>query len=401
VLYVVTKSTNSSGSVFRQRLHVIDLTTGAEEPGAPLAIAASSPGNGDGGTSVSFNPQTANQRAGLALVGGSVYIAWGSHEDARPFYGWLIGYTYNGSSLTRTHVLNVVPNYGLGGIWMSGSAPAADSSNQLYVSTGNGVFDADSNSAPNNDYGDSFLKLSPSLSVVDYFTPSDQQSDESNNNDFGAGGAAVLGDLPAGSAVSHLAIAGGKDGYLYVFNRDSLGGFGDSNALQKIQAGQEGSLSTGNPGVIFSSIAFWNNTLYLAAAGEPLIAFQLNKSGTFSFAAAANAPRQYGFPGSTPSVSSSGSINGIVWAVDGSQYCTTASPGCGPAVLHAYDAADITDELWNSSMSSGDAAGYAIKFAVPTVANGKVYVGTRGNNRGGSSGSTSVAGELEVYGLKP
>jgi hypothetical protein len=286
---------------------------------------------------------------------------------------------------------------------MSGAAPAVDSQGRLYVLTGNGDFDATSASAPNDDYGDSLLQLSPSLQVVQYFTPSDQAADNIYNNDFGAGGAAVLADLPAGSSLPHLALAGGKDGNLYVLNRDKIGGYGDGNAWQEVNLGPEGDLSADNPGVIFSVGAYWNYTYYVAGAGEAMKAYRLDPTtAKLTLAATATAPSGgFAFPGSTPSLSSSGNADGVVWVLDNSQYCTDASPGCGPAVLHAYDATNIANELWNSGESSGDHAGNAVKFAVPTIANGKVYVGTRGNNTGGAYASTSVSGELDVYGLKP
>ena len=158
-----------------------------------------------------------------------------------PFYGWIVGYTYNGSAFAQTYVLNVTPNVGDGGIWMSGGAIAADSSNNLYAITGNGTFDANAANPPNNDYGDSLLELNAvlpgSLAVSQYFTPSDQLSDAQDDNDFGSGGAAVLADLPAGSPVTHLVMGGGKDGNLYVLNRDMLGGLGDGFAVQEISFG--------------------------------------------------------------------------------------------------------------------------------------------------------------------
>lgn len=402
-LYVVSKSMNAAGTQFYQRLHAIDLTSGSERAGSPVLIDGTYPGTGDGGSTVAFDAQKENQRAGLALVGGTVYIAWGSHEDAKPFYGWLMGYTYDGASFTRADVLNTAPNAGEGGVWMNGTAPGADSQGHLYVLTGNAVFDATRATAPNDDYGDSMLQLSPTLKVLQYFTPSDQESDAMYNNDFGAGGAAVLADLPAGSPVTHLVIGGGKDGNLYVLDRDALGGYGDSGAWQEINVGTGGAASGGAEGVIFATGAFWNDIYYLAGVGGPLRAYQLDPStAKLSLQAASTTPGGgFGFPGSTPSVSASGDTNGIVWALDGSQFCTNLSPGCGPAVLHAYEATDVAKELWNSSMSSADAAGNAVKFVVPVIANGKVYVGTRGNNRGGTYGTTSASGELDVYGLKP
>ena len=391
ILYVVSKSVIASGPTFFQRLHAIDLTTGNERSGSPVTITGTFPGTGDGGTTDTFSPRQQNQRPGLALVNGVVYIAWASHEDRAPYYGWVIG--YNVSNLSQSAVLNVTPNAGYGGIWMGGGAPAADSSNNLYLITGNGRFDATNTSGPTNDYGDSFLRLSPGLTVSSYFTPSDQASDDANDSDFGSGGAAMLVDQPS-SPVRHLVIGGGKDGALYLLNRDALGGPGDSNALQRF--------TLGSGGGIFATGAFWNNTFYIAAAGSPVEAFSFNVlSGKFNTSSTSQSPNGFGFPGATPSVSASGTTNGIVWALDGSQYCTNGSGSrCGPAVLHAYDAINLATELWNSQ-GTGNAAGNAVKFTVPTIANGKVYVGTRGNNTGGDHGSTSVSGELDVYGLLP
>lgn len=403
ILYVVSKSMNFAGTSFYQRLHAIDLATGAEKAGSPINIAATYPGTGDGGSQVTFNARMQHQRAALALVNGVVYIAWGSHEDRAPFYGWIMGYTYNGATFSQSYVVNVAPNTREAGVWMSGAAPAADSGNALYVITGNGGFDAPNTTAPNNDYGDSLLKLSGSLKVLQYFTPANEQVNNAANNDFGAGGAAVLGNLPAGSPITHLAIAGGKDGTLYVLNRDALGGFGDAKAWQQINIGTEGDLNEATPGVIFSVPALWNNYLYIAGAGGPLKAFRLDPStARLSLVSATTVPAAgFSYPGSTPSVSSQATANGIVWILDNGQYCTPASPGCGPSVLHAYDATHVATELWNSSKVSADVAGYAVKFVVPTVANGKVYVGTRGHNTGGRYRTMGSSGELDVYGLKP
>jgi hypothetical protein len=295
----------------------------------------------------------------------------------------------------------VTPNAGQGGIWMSGAAPAADTNNMLYVTTGNGYFDAASPTPPSNDYGDSFLQVSPSLQVQQYFTPSNQQVLNANDKDFGAGGAAVLGDLPAGSPISPIAITGGKDGVLYVMNRDQLGGFSDANVWQKVQVG--GTQPTARPPGIFAIGALWNNALYIAGTGGPLEQYQLDTlTGKFSLFSWSTSPTAgYPFPGSNPSISSAGSLSGVVWMLDNATYCTSTTAACGPAVLHAYDASDVKHELWNSAMVAADNAGNAVKFAVPTVANGRVYVGTRGNNTGGLLGSTSAAGQLDIYGLKP
>ncbi len=390
-LYVVSKSMNAGGTVFYQRLHAIDLATGNEKSGAPVTITATYPGTGDGGTTDTFNPRQQNQRPGLAFVDGTVYIAWSSHEDTTPYYGWVIGYTDNGSSFAQSYVLNISPNVGSGGIWMGGGAPSADSNNHMYLITGNAEFDVTNAGAPNNDYGDSFLQLTTGLAISSYFTPSDQASDDANDQDFGAGGAAVILNLTSGS-LQHLVIGGGKDGTLYLLNGDNMGGLGDSNARQYFNIGHG----------IYATGAYFNNNFYIAGWSGPLVSYSFNSStNLFNTSVSSQSSTTYGFPGASPSVSSNGTSNGIVWALDNTNYCTAQSPGCGPAVLHAYNASSLTSDLWNSSLVSADAAGNAVKFTLPTVANGKVYVGTRGNNTGGVYGSTSVSGELDVYGLKP
>lgn len=390
-LYVVSKSMNSGGTSFFQRLHAIDMTTGNEKFSGPANIGSSItfPGIGDGGATVVFNPRLQNQRAGLALVNAVIYVAWASHEDHPPYYGWVVG--FNASTLAVTNILNVSPNVQYGGIWMGGGAPAADASNNLYVITGNATFDVTNTTAPNNDYGDSFLQLSPSLTVSSYFAPSDEANDNATDHDFGAGGAAVVLNLTSGTLL-HLVIGGGKDGGLYLLNGDSMGGLGDANARQTFNIGHG----------IFATGAFWNNTYYIAGVHGPLTSYAFN-SGTnmFGTSSVSHSSSTYGFPGATPSISATGLSNGIAWALDNTNYCTNPSTTCGPTVLHAYDATTLTSDLWNSSLVSSDAAGNAVKFTVATVANGKVYVGTCGNNTGGVFGSTTVSGELDVYGLKP
>jgi hypothetical protein len=264
----------------------------------------------------------------------------------------------------------------------------------LKLITANGNFDATNASAPNNDYGDSFLKLNSDLTLSQYFTPSDQSSDNLNDQDFGSGGAAILVDLALiGTNPTHLVLGGGKDGHLYLLNRDQMGGSGDTHAWQM--------LSLGNG--IFGTAAFWNSAFYLAGTGGRLQEFTLDSStARLNTSPASTTTGIFGFPGSTPSVSSMpDNTNGIVWALDNSKYCTPQSGACGPAVLHAYDATNLATELWNSAQNSRNTAGYAVKFTVPTVANGKVYIGTRGNNIGGSDSSTTVPGELDVYGILP
>jgi hypothetical protein len=393
-LYVVSKSANASTQFF-QRLHAIDVTTGNERV-APQSIDSSISVSGTGAGSVTgrvaFDPRNENQRPGLVLSNGVIYVAWASHEDHDPYHGWVIGFNPSSLAPLANAVFNTTPNqvgtlsYSRGGIWMGGGAPAVDSSGNLFFITGNGTFDANTGGS---NYGDSVVKLSTAsgLSVADYFTPLDQASLDANDTDFGSGAATILVDQPAGP-VAHLVIGGGKQGNLFLLNRDNMGKFSSStnNVIQTINLSNS----------IFATPVFWQNNLYVAGVG-PLKQFAFNSAtGKFNGAPLSQSSASYRFPGATPSVSSNGATNGIVWALDNGFYCTPQSPGCGAAVLHAYDADNLATELWNSSQAAGnrDLAGHAVKFTVPTVANGKVYVGTRGND-------SSVLGELEVYGLLP
>jgi hypothetical protein len=384
-LYVVSKSKTTgtsctpAASCF-QRLHALSLVDGSEKFGgpAPITSAITVPGTGDGssGGNVPFHTLRENQRPGLVLLNGVVYVAWASHGDNTPYHGWVIG--FDKTNLSRVATFNANPNGSDAGIWMSGGAPAADAAGNLYFLTGNGTFDANTGGA---DYGDSTVKLSTSggLSVAGYFTPKDQANLSANDADHGAGGAAILMD-PSSGPVAHLLIGGGKSGVLYLLNRDNMGGF-DSSTNHVVQS----LVVSGNE--ILATAALWNNFLYIAAANTPLRQFPFNSvTGQFG-SASHSSSHSFGGKGATPSVSaSSASANGIVWAIDAGAFGT---PCCanGPAVLHAYDATNVGTELWNSSQGTGNAAGNAVKFSVPTVANGKVYVGTRG--------------ELSVYGLLP
>ena len=392
-LYVVSKSKNNSStcapaSTCHQRLHALSLIDGSEKFGGPANIDGSITiaGTGDGSSNgvLPFNPSTENQRPGLALVNGVVYITWASHGDIDPYHGWVIGYSAGNLGSGPVAVWNSTPNSvanftnSRGGIWMSGGAPAADSSHNLYFLTGNGSFDAN---IGGKNYGDSTVKLSTTsgLSVAGYFTPNDQSNLYSGDLDHGAGGAAILVDQPSGP-VQHLLIGGGKEGLLFLLNRDNLGQFSSTtnNVVQSLNFGQG----------IFATAAFWNNNLYLAGISGSLQQYTFNPgTGLFNTAPAHSSSTNYNFPGATPSVSSTGtSSNGIVWALDNSQFGFPEGAN-GPAVLHAYDATNVFTELWNSSQNPGDGAGNAVKFTVPTVANAKVYVGTRS--------------ELDVYGLLP
>ena len=396
-IYVVTKTKTTSGVfMVHQRLHALNLVDGTERPNSPVEIdnSITVPGNCDGGTTVAFNVAKQNQRPGLALVNGIVYVAWASHGDHDPYHGWIIG--FKTSDLSRVATFNTSPNMaeGLGycraGIWMAGGAPAADSANNLYVITGNGIWDGSSA------FGDSFLRLDTSggLAVADWFTPFNQLHLDGSDLDLGAGGAAVLLDQPSGPH-PRLLIGGGKSGGLFVIDRTNMGHYTDGGPDKVIQ------VLTGTP-VEFSTPAFWNNTLYFFGFNGFGKAYAfLTATNTFSPTASSLTPTSFSFPGSTPSVSAAMSSNGIIWVIDSHAFGTNDSSmaSAGPAVLHAYDAANLSTEVWNSTMVSGDAAGNAVKFTVPTVANGKVYVPTRGDDS--TMGTGTVFGEIDVYGLKP
>jgi len=388
IIYAVSKSENSSTSTFYQRLHALSLTTGAEKLGGPASIDSSITVSGTGDSSsgglVPFDPHFNNQRAGLALVGGVVYVSWASHEDDPPYHGWVMG--FDAGTLALQSKFNTTPNSGQAGIWMSGGAPAADSNNNLYVMTGNGTFDAD---VGGSDYGDSYLKLSSNLSVLDWFTPHNQDSLNSADQDVGAGGTALLFG-------QNLMVGAGKSGTFYVLNRSNMGHFSSTT---------DAVVQTWSAGRAFSTPAYWNNTMYYFGVtfggSQPGVAYGFNTgTGLFNTAPVSQTTGGFGFPGATPSVSSNGTSNGIVWATNSNTFCRQLS-SCGPAVLHAYDAANLSTELWNSSQTSTDAAGNAVKFTVPTVANGRVYIGNRGNNTGGLDSSTSTPGQVDVYGLLP
>jgi hypothetical protein len=377
-LYVVAK-TKESGT-YLQRLHALDLTTGSEKFGGPAIIQASVNGNGDGTNSgtISFQSMslTENQRSALLLTSGNIYVAFDSYSDTDPFHGWL--FAYNAALRTAPAVFISTPNGSHGGIGESGAAPSSDSSGSVFVVTSDGK-----TAIPNTgtDYPDTVLKLQiktapTSLSIVNSFTRANETTLEFQQKYFGSTGALLLPDSAGNTAHPHLAIAGDEAADLYLLDRDNLAADG---ALQMPPLG----------GPIFGTPAYWaaNNTVYVAAASDNLRALPLS-SGILSsplcsqpsFCSADTFP----LFGASPVISSNGSTAGIVWALDTSGYVTSS-----PAVLHAYDATNLANELYVSPSSTGGPAlpaGPAVKFAVPTVANGKVYIGTQN--------------ELSVFGLR-
>jgi hypothetical protein len=380
-LYVVAKTKENGAYV--QRLHALDLTDGAEKFGGPATIQATVSGSGDGSVAgeLSFDSLTENQRSALLLANGNVYVAFDSYDDAPPFHGWLLA--YNASDLTKgaVAVFNSTPNGSNGGIGESGAAPSVDASGNVFVVTSDGnTFDANSGG---NDYPETLLKLKLNSTppVADYFTPWNEFTLNLPQKHFGSTGVLLLPDS-AGGAVP-LAVAGSQAGSLYLVNRNTLGGFNGPNGPDKVVQ------TLSFDGSIFGTPAYWagNNTVYLAAAGDNLRALPLI-SGTLSSPSCSTSPSSCStdtFPlfGASPVISSNGTNfnSGIVWALDTSGYATSS-----PAILHAYKATNLANELYVSPSNGTGTAGLAVKFAVPTVANGKVYVGTQN--------------ELSVFGLK-
>ena len=374
-IYVVAMSKDVSGSYF-QRLHALNLSTGAELFSGPQTITATYPGTGDNssGGNVVFDPKQYKERPGLLQINGTIYTTWSSHCDIRPYTSWVMA--FNADTLAPTSVLNLVPNGTEGGIWMAGTAPAADSAGNVFFIMGNGDFDTTLNASgfpANGNCGNCFVKLSTSggLKLADYFTPHNTVAESNADQDFGSGGGILLMDLTdSGGTTRHLSVGAGKDALIYVVDRDAMGKFNAStDQIYQEISGQLG-------GGVFSMPAFFNGTVYYGAVGDALKAFPVANAKLAS-APSSQSTHQFGFPGTTPSVSANGSANGIVWAIENSG-----------AMLFAYDAADLTKELYDSNQAAGNRDHFSgNKFITPVVVNGKVYVGT----------PTSVA----VFGLLP
>ncbi len=370
-IFVLASSKNAAGTSFFHRLHAIDLTTGQDRL-TPRVIAASVSGTGVATAFVALNQRC---RAGLLLLNGIIYTSWGSYCDTQlPYAGWLIA--YRETDLVQTAVLNTAPNGQLGspgtngsgnGIWQDGNGPAADANGNIYIATGNGPFDTPLNAKgfpPQNDFGDSVLKLSstsaPSIAVTDYFAPFDQLADQSNDQDLGSAGPMVLPDIvDTNGTHHHLLVQSGKDWNLYLLDRDNLGKWnsgGESNS----QIYQE--LSAAITNGAWSSPAYFNGSVYFGGQSAALSQFQFNSQAKLNLASSSTTA-QFGYPGTTPTISSKGTSNGIVWAYERAT----------PPVLHAYDPTNLAHELFNSSSFN---IGTGVKFTVPTVCNGKVFVGT-------------------------
>jgi hypothetical protein len=350
-LYVLAR-TKENGR-FVQKLHALAITTGAEKFGGPVEIKA--PG---------FDNQRELPRAALLLVNRRVYLTWGSSCDVGPYHGWLMA--YDAQTLAQIAVWNASPDAEEAGIWQSDDGPAADSEGNIYVATGNGKFTA---AQGGRDYGDSALKLAlgPSgFEVRDYFTPFNERALNADDADLGSGGPVVLPD--------HLLLVGGKDGSLYLLDRNRLGKYhaGDnSHAVQVIRF----------RGGIYAAPSFWNGHVFVLPSSEPLHDFSL-EHGRLNVETVKKGTQRFANAGANPVVSSNGTRDGIVWLVESK----TWNGADKPAILHAYDAANVAKELYNAEQNSArDRAGLTLRFTIPTVVDGHVYV--------------CAKGRIEVYGL--
>ena len=373
ILYVVAK-TKENGTP-KYRIHALDITTGADAIGTGTEIQASVPGSAqpnDGNGNVLFNAQLENQRLALLLSNNVVYFGTSSYCDFGNHHGWFLA--YDSRTLSRLAAFNATPTGLEGGIWQSGGGAAADASGNVYVITGDGTFDAN---LGGNNYASTVLKFAgASLAVSDYFTPFNQASlAPPNNADLGSAGALLLPDQSVGPP--HLMVSAGKQGIVYLLNRDNMGRYHAGSDSQIVQSFSGGSCNSGSC-AIFGTPAYFNNTVYTAAVNDSLKAYSL-AAGRLSLSA--QSTNTFRWPGATPAISANGSTNGIVWALE--------TNGSGlPAVLHAYSAAGVSAEIYNSNQNPGrDNPGAAVKFTVPTIANGKVYVGAQG--------------QLSVFGLLP
>lgn len=365
-IYLVarTKEAQSGEPVFYQRLHALDLKTGQDKV-TPTTITTPPDPTGHFGVA-RFDPLLNNQRAALLLVNGQVYVAWASHCDLGSYQGWLMA--FDGSTLQLTAGWTPEPSGNLGGIWMAGGGPASDGSGDVYLAVGNGASDA---MLGDSDYGDSVVRLRTSsnlISIVDYFIPYNWQTLYTEDHDLGSGGAILLPDR-SGSGHPHLLTLAGKDGKVYLLDRDNLGRSqpdNDSQIVQNFQSDAQASLCTP---------AFWNNNLYFGWLGGPLEAFRydLERQQIDPTPTSTTGSFDMGYPGATATVSANGDRNGIVWLLrnDGNY-----------SDLRAYDAANLSHELYSSEMSpQRDRSGPSVIFGIPTVADGWVLVGARGRTR--------------------
>ena len=375
VLYVVAKSKAivNGQATYSQRLHALGLLDGKEMLNGPTLINASLAGNAVGAVNgiATFDQLRSHQRSALALINGTVWVAFASHGDQGIYHGWLLG--YNSTDISQqTQLFDNTPNGWLGGIWMAANGPSTDSSGDIYLTAGNGDYDA-----TKSNYGASSVRLRPGITtpngtvkVIDSFTPSDKDYENSYDWDMGVMGSVILPDQTG--PIPHLLITADKLGETYVINRDNFGGY-DPMANHVVQTFLAG------PNNLHQNGVFFNNTLYFSSDNAPMYAYTFNPTTEQFMTTPSSATAQVYMctgcyvGGSAPTISANGTSNGILWTIDATSFNVP-----GPGILHAYDPTDLTHELYNSTQSTGDQAPNAIKFTTPVVANGRVYVGANG-----------------------
>jgi hypothetical protein len=382
-MYFVARST--TGSTFVQYLHAVNIVDGNEIAGSPTAITATYSGNGDGSVNgvIAFDAQRQNQRQGLTLLNGVVYVTFSSHCDWGPYHGWILG--YDAATLQQRVVYNATPNGYAGGMWESGTGMAADAAGNLYVVTGNGtVGDAADPTSPTN-RAESALKLTPAgstLRVASYFTPYDYQYLNDNDLDYGGMGGFLIPN-------SGYYLTGAKDGTLYLLNKDDMGGYlPSSNQVQQVVA-------LGATANMHCQTAYYKGSskefIYIWSENDSLRAIPFDRASNLldpQSQVVFSGVGPTGQSGAVLSVSSNGSKDGtgIVWA--SYAFSGDAEHNVSPGILRAFDANDVAKELWNNRQNvSRDGAGNYAKFSSPTIANGHVYLPTFSN-------------QVVVYGLR-
>ncbi len=373
---IYVSANSEENGVIVWRLHALDLATGQEKTNSPVVIQGSVAGTGTGSANgrIAFQARYELNRPGLLLLNGQVILAFGSHSDNGPYHGWLAA--YDAATLQQTALYNTSPSGSENGIWMSGAAPAADTvvtGGRIFFSNGNGTFDAQEPYTNSQSFGNAVERVdltSNGFQMMDEWTPFDTHTLNSTDIDQGSGGVLVLPDQP-GSHVHEL-IQVGKNGRIELLDRDNLGGYNSSsnNVVQEI------SYKYG----LWATPAYWNGNVYFWASGLQMQQYRLS-NGTLGATPIANSAMYSGYPGPSPVISANGTSNAILWAIRADAFGTP-----GPAVLLAYDATNVGKLLYASSQNTArDAAGPAVKFSVPMVANGKVFLGTQN--------------EVDVYGL--
>jgi uncharacterized repeat protein (TIGR03806 family) len=369
---VHTRIATATATNYYHSIHALNITNGTEQSYSPAIVTNSVPGRGVETTNgiVGFDARTENQRPGLTLAGGTVYVAYGSYADTDPYHGWVLGFNASNLAQSAANAFNTTPNAtvatfgvnaGEGALWMSGNGLCADASNNLFFATANGSFSANTNGG---DYGDSFIRLSTTngLAVADYFTPYNQATLAVNDTDLGSGGTILLPDSVGSAAHPHLMVGCGKDGILRLVDRDNMGHYNAANDNQIVQE---------VPGAItgaWSTPAFFNNQIYYQGSGDVMKGFFISNA-VITPTPVSQARINFSALGGTPSISANGTNNAIVWTIQ--------SDG-GPDVLHAYNATNLALELYNSSQNlARDNPGQAIIMTTPTVVNGKVFVGAQ------------------------